>query len=158
MSRSVREQLQVYYDDDTVDLLLPKVYAFRSLHTHGRALNGLVFRAVDDPEAYRRHEGELITGIALGWNFGDGHLGDESLLAALQSQCHWAPGEVRVVSLESQPIHRQTQAYRITDAATGLVEAGTVRVRDMVERQPWLADHELPFPVEVTTPRREGAG
>src|SRR5690606_25960464 len=48
-------------------------------------------------------------------------------------------GEVRVVLLDAQPIHRQTQPYRLVDAATGEFERGYVRVADMVVRQPWDA-------------------
>lgn len=90
-------------------------------------------------------EGELIAGVVLGYNFGDGHFHDERLLAAVQERCHFEPGEVRVVVLESQPAHVQRQRYRIYDAATGLVEEGSVSVADMVERQPW--DGADPFPV-----------
>jgi hypothetical protein len=60
------------------------------------------------------------------------------LLGAIQERCGFAEGELRVVMLESQPIHRPLQHYRIVDAATGVVEAGYVRVADMTRRQPWL--------------------
>jgi len=51
--------------------------------------------------------------------------------------------------LESQPAHIQKQHYRIHDAATGLVEEGWIRVRDMIERGPWL-EESFEFPVEIT--------
>ena len=95
--------------------------------------------------------------MVLGWNFGEGHLHDEQLLAAVQERCGFAEGELRVVMLESQPIHRQSQRYRIVDAATGLVESGSVAVADMVSRQPWLGDAAIPVlvdpPVRQSTPR-----
>ena len=47
------------------------------MHSHGRALNGLLPRAVDDVEAYDVREGELIAGVVLGYNFGDGHFHNE---------------------------------------------------------------------------------
>jgi len=53
------------------------------------------------------------------------------------------------VTLESQPAHLGTQLYRIFDACDGLVEQGTVEVRDMVVRQPWLGGSD-PFPVRVS--------
>ena len=59
-------------------------------------------------------------------------LHNEQLVAALQKRCHFEPGEVRVVMLDAQPIHRQTQQYRLVDAATGEFERGYVRVADMV--------------------------
>ncbi len=148
-ARIVVEQLTRVYDRELAELLLAKGLAFRSMHSHGRALNGLVQRAVDDVEAYHVREGELISGVVNGWNFGDGHLHDHQLLAAVQERCGFGPGEVRVVTLESQPAHVQTQHYRIYDAATGLVEEGYVKVADMVSRQPWLGP-DGSFPVEVT--------
>ena len=87
------------------------------MHSHGRALNGLLPRAVDDVEAYDVREGELISGVVNGWNFGDGHFHDQQLLEAVQERCGFEPGEVRVITLESQPAHIQRQRYRIYDAA-----------------------------------------
>jgi transmembrane protein DUF3556 len=146
----VVEQLTRVYDRETAELLLGKGLAFRSMHLHGRAINGLLPRAVADVEAYNVREGELISGVVNGWNFGDGHLHDEQLLAAVQERCQFKAGELRIITLESQPAHVQRQRYRIFDAATGLVEEGFVQIADMVERHPWL-DESWEFPVEVTT-------
>jgi len=146
----VTEQLADFYDPELVEVLIYKGLAFRSMHSHGRALNGLVQRAVDDVEDYEVREGELVAGVVLGYNFGDGHFHDQRLLAAIQERCRFGPGELRVVVLESQPAHLRRQRYRIFDAATGLVEEGWVSVADMVERQPWL--DQRPFPVEITSP------
>jgi hypothetical protein len=143
----VTEQLAKTYDAEMVDVLLHKGLAFRSMHSHGRALNGLVQRAVEDVEDYDVREGELVAGVVLGYNFGDGHFHDQRLLAAIQERCRYEPGEVRVVVLESQAAHVQRQRYRIFDAASGLVEEGWVDVADMVGRQPWLDGQ--PFPVEA---------
>jgi hypothetical protein len=144
-ARVVVEQLARVYDRDTAELLLAKGLAFRSMHSHGRALNGLLPRAVDDVEAYHVREGELISGVMNGWNFGDGHLHHHQLLEAVQERCGFAEGELRVITLESQPAHVQRQRYRIWDAAEGLVEEGYVDVAEMAKRQPWLSDE--PFPV-----------
>jgi hypothetical protein len=144
----VGEQLAKFYDRDTVELLLYKGLAFRSMHAHGRALNGLLSHAVDDVEQYDVREGELIAGVVLGYNFGDGHFHNEQLLAAVQEKCNFAAGELRVIMIESQPAHLQRQHYRIYDAAEGLIEEGYVKVADMVVRQPWL-DETGAFPVEV---------
>jgi hypothetical protein len=138
-------QLSKLYGEQVADLLLYKGLAWRAMHTHGRALMGLLPRAVPDLDAYTIREGETIAGMVVGWNFGDGHLHDESLLRAVQERCGFAEGDLRVVMLESQPIHRQRQHYRIVDAATGLVEEGYVDVAEMVSRQPWLdADGTIP--------------
>ncbi|MBA3867465.1 MAG: DUF3556 domain-containing protein [Solirubrobacterales bacterium] len=143
------EQLVKFYDRETAELLLYKGLAFRSMHSHGRALNGLIPRAVEDVEEYRVREGELVAGVVLGYNFGDGHFHDHRLLAAVQERCEFEPGELRVITLESQPAHVQRQHYRIFDAATGLVEEGWVDVADMVCRQPWLDGQPFPTAASV---------
>jgi hypothetical protein len=148
----VIEQVSRIYDRETAELFLYKGLAFRAMHSHGRALNGLLARAVDDVEAYDVREGELISGVVNGWNFGDGHLHDHRLLAAVQERCGFQPGDLRVVTLESQPAQVQRQRYRILDAADGVIEEGWVDVADMVERLPWLGG-SWDFPVEVTRER-----
>ena len=113
-------------------------------------------RPVGDVEAFDVREGELISGVVNGWNFGDGHLHNKQLLDAVQERCAFEPGELRIVTLESQPAHIQRQRYRIYDAATGLLEEGWVDVADMVARGPWL-EESWEFPVEVTGPPSAGA-
>ncbi|HEX6782735.1 MAG TPA: DUF3556 domain-containing protein [Solirubrobacterales bacterium] len=141
----VTKQLESFYEQDMIDVLVYKGLAFRSMHSHGRALNALTVRAVEDVEAYDVREGELVAGVVLGYNFGDGHFHDHRLLAAVQERCGFGPGELRVVTLESQPAHVQRQRYRIWDAADGLVEEGFVEVAEMVARQPWLAGDPVPL-------------
>lgn len=138
-------QLERYYGSkEAAQIPLYLGYAFRSFNTHGRALFTLAHRAMTgyDEAEYTITDGERICSTALGWNFGDGHLHNEQLIEALHQRCGFEPGEVRVVLLDAQPIHTQTQRYRLVDAATGEFERGTVRVEDMVTRQPW--DDELP--------------
>ncbi|HEX6456687.1 MAG TPA: DUF3556 domain-containing protein [Solirubrobacterales bacterium] len=145
----VGEQLKKFYEPELIDVLLYKGLAFRSMHSHGRALNALTARAVEDVDAYDVREGELVAGVVLGYNFGDGHFHDQRLLAAVQERCRFAPGELRVVTLESQPAQVQRQRYRIWDAAAGLVEEGWVDVADMTCRQPWLGDEDAAaFPIQ----------
>src|SRR5690606_25649442 len=68
----LHDQLGRFYDRKTAVGLVGKVVAFRLMHLAGRALCRLVPRAVDDPHEYEWVDGELIAGLALGWNFGDG--------------------------------------------------------------------------------------
>lgn len=137
-SALVINQLARFYDQSTADIVADKVPgAFRAMHLHGRALNGLVYRAVEHVADYSIRDGETIAGPLIGWNFGEGHLHNEQLLAAVQRRCHFAEGDLRVIVLEGQPIHRKEQAYRIIDAKSGLIEAGYVAVADMLSRQPW---------------------
>jgi hypothetical protein len=148
----VTRQLQEFYEQDMIDVLVYKGLAFRSMHSHGRGLNALTARAVEDIEAYDVREGELVAGVVLGYNFGDGHFHDHRLLAAVQERCGFVPGELRVVTLESQPAHVQRQRYRIWDAADGLVEEGWVDVAEMVKRQPWLGDDPVPLQPDAVVP------
>lgn len=122
--------------------------AFRGMNTHGRALYTLVHRALAgyDEDDYNLCEGETLCAMVLGWNFGDGHLHNECLVEALQERCGFEPGDVRVVILDAQPIQKQTQEYRLLDAATGEFERGYVNVADMANAQPWVDD--LPIHVQ----------
>jgi hypothetical protein len=151
-ARVVGEQVGEIYDPETAGFLLNKGLAFRAMHSHGRALNALLPHAVDDVEAYDAREGELISNVVNGWNFGDGHFHGRQLLEAVQERCDFAPGEVRVIELESEAATSGRQRYRIYDAATGLLEEGSVAVADMIVRQPWL-EESWEFPVEVTHSR-----
>lgn len=143
-------QLAKLYGPEIAEMMLEKGQAWRSMHTHGRALNGLVTRAVDNENTYTVRDGEFVAGPTLGWNFGEGHLHNEQLLTALQRRCRFEEGELRVVVLESQPMHRQHQAYRIVDAKTGVIEEGYVLVADMLTRQPWPEPDDC-FPVHLTS-------
>lgn len=149
-SRLQKTQLTTLYGEEMAELLMQKAVVFRSMHHHGRALLGLLPRAVDDDLGdYDIREGEFVAGTVLGWNFGEGHLHDDRFVAALQQRCGFAPGEVRVVFLESQPIQTQRQRYKIIDAALGVIEEGWVSVKDMCDRQPWL-DDDGSIPAHVT--------
>ncbi|GLP74098.1 membrane protein [Mycobacterium antarcticum] len=139
---------RIYGSPEQALVMLHSGYAFRAMNTHGRALFTLVHRAMADGDEadYVVTEGERLCSTAIGWNFGDGHMHNEQLITAMQERCHFDPGEVRVVLLDAQPIHKQQQEYRLVDAATGEFERGYVRVADMVTRQPWADD----VPVHVT--------
>jgi hypothetical protein len=154
-SALVATQLAKLYDPKTAEIMIDKVGAFRAMHAHGRALNGLLPRALaagTDEADYKVREGEIVAGPLVGWNFGEGHLHNEQLIAAVQRRCQFADGDVRVIILEGQPIQTQRQAYRIVDAKTGVIEEGFVNVEDMLGRQPWPEPGDE-FPVHVTTQR-----
>jgi hypothetical protein len=133
----VQEQLATLYDEETIVAVLSKVMAFRAMHLHGRALQLLLPRAVENIDEYEYLDGELVAGVVLGWNFGEGHLHQMQLLESLQRQCRFAEGEVRCVFVESQPMGRPGLAWTIADAAMGVREKGTIPVRDLLALQPW---------------------
>lgn len=135
-----QSQMERFYGSpENAMMYLYMGYAFRGFNSHGRAMFSLAHRAMADgkEDDYLLLDGERICSTALGWNFGDGHMHNEQLIAALQKRCQFEPGEVRVVLIDAQPIHRQRQEYRIVDAATGELERGHVLVSDLVTRQPW---------------------
>jgi len=150
-------QLEKFYGStEAAQIPIYMGYAFRAFNTHGKALFTLAHRAMkgQNEDDYSVTDGERICSMAIGWNFGDGHMHNEQLITALQARCHFEPGEVRVVLLDAQPIHRQTQRYRLVDAATGEFESGFVDVAEMVIRQPWDDD----VPVHVERGDRPGVG
>jgi hypothetical protein len=153
-------QMERYYGSpETAQMYLYMGYAFRGFNSHGRALFTLAHRAMagHNEDDYVLTDGERIVSTAIGWNFGDGHMSNEQLVAALQTRCHFEPGEVRIVMLDAQPIHHQTQNYRLVDAATGEFERGYVKVADMVTRQPWDDDVPVHGVETASDKRREHA-
>ncbi len=141
------KQIEKFYGADDADVPKELALAFRVMFANGRGLLTLLKRAipVGREDDYAILEGEQFCAYAIGWNFGDGHLHNEQLIAALQNRCHFEPGEVRVILLDGQPIQTPTHEYRLVDAATGEFERGTFRVADTCARQPWQDD----VPVQV---------
>ena len=133
----IYDQLERFYDRKTAVGLVSKVMAFRAMHLHGRALGILLPKAVKRLDDYEYLDGELVAGMVLGWNFGEGHLHHEALLSAVQQQCQFEEGELRAIFVESQPLGRRTLQFRIHDAKRGLLEQGSLDVRELRHRQPW---------------------
>lgn len=136
------KQLQQMVGAENADVAMHRGLAFRAMYAHGRAVVTLLNRVMPAGREsdYAVIEGEMMAAYALGWSFGDGHLHNESLLRALHTRCRFEPGEVRVIMIDGQPIHRQRQEYRLVDAATGEFERGTFDIADLVIRQPWQDD------------------
>jgi hypothetical protein len=131
------KQLAHYFDERTSAGALSKVPAFRAMHLHGRALHDLIPLAVDDESKYTTYDGEIIAGMVLGYNFGDGHLHGRRLLEAIQERCSFAPGELRHVYIESQPLGGSALRWQIRDAAEGLLHEGETSIETLKGRQPW---------------------
>lgn len=131
------KQLAVLYDEDTIAALLAKVVAFRHMHILGRALHQLVPRAVEDVDAYEWIDGEIVAGLVVGWNFGEGHLSNDQLMRAVQEQCFFEEGELRCICVESQPLFGRDVAWSVHDARTGPIAAGIIDVYTLAELHPW---------------------
>ena len=135
---TMREQLGTILDDEeTLEVALALSMSHRCMHLEGRPLLDALPRAVEDIEDYEWLEGEVLGGSVIGWNFGDGHLNDTQLLEAIQAQCDFEEGELRVVMVESQPLFGRTMKWKIVDAKSGLVEEGETAIEPMRALQPW---------------------
>ncbi len=117
---------------EIAEITMQQTLAWRSMHSQGRGLFSVLYRALPDIETRTIREGEFACNSVIGFNFGDGHLHDESLIRALQSRCHFAPGEFVVVWVESQAIHADFQEYKVIDAARASSSG-----EDGASRMPW---------------------
>ena len=135
---TMREQLEKMLPDATaVETALALSLSHRFMHLEGRPLLDALPRAVDDIDEYEWMDGEVLGGMVLGWNFGDGHLNGMQLLDGVQEQCGFEPGELRVVIVEAQPLFGRTMRWKILDAASGLLEEGKTEIASMRALQPW---------------------
>ena len=133
----LREQLQRLAPQDAANMD-SRGFAFRSLHLQGRALGLLIPKAIDRPfEEYTYNDGENIASSVLGWNFGEGHLCNDALLTRIQDVCAFEEGELRVITVESQPLLGSSLAWRIFDAKRGQLDAGEVSLAELKRRAPW---------------------
>ena len=139
------------YDREWADVTMQLTIAWRTMHSQGRGLFSLLLRHLPDIDTRTVREAEFVCNSLIGFNFGDGHLHNEDLIRAVQAQAGFEPGELVVVWVESQPVHRSDQAYQVIDAALGVIERGTWQVADAVAEQPWLPNG--PIPVQVTWSR-----
>ncbi|WP_067903311.1 DUF3556 domain-containing protein [Nocardia vaccinii] len=142
------------YPPAVAEITMQQTIAWRSMHSQGRGLFSLLLKNIPDIDRWTIREAEFGCNSVIGFNFGDGHLHSLDLINAVQARVGFDPGEWIVVWVESQPIHRDTQEYMVVDAALGVLERGTWRVRDAVEAMPWLPDGPIPHQV---TWRREDA-
>ena len=147
------DQLQAMgYTPEVAEITMQQTIAWRSMHSQGRGLFSLLMRHVPELDRWTVREAEFACNSIMGFNFGDGHFHNEDMIEALQQRCRFEPGEFVVVWVESQPIHKSTQEYKVIDAAVGVVERGTWNVADAVREQPWLPNGPIPTSVTWTRP------
>ncbi|GAA3531903.1 DUF3556 domain-containing protein [Nocardioides daeguensis] len=138
------------YEAGEAEMMIQKALAWRAMHSQGRGLFSVLYEHLDDIESRTVREAEFVCTTLLGWNFGDGHLHDERLIAAVQKRLGLEPGDLVVAYCESQPTpwrRSRPQEYRVIDAALGVVERGSWDVRDCVREQPWLPNGPIPLQV-----------
>jgi transmembrane protein DUF3556 len=141
-------QLTTMYGAEAAEVVLQQALGWRSLHSQGRGLNSVMINQLGaDIDTYTLREAEFSCNAITGFNFGDGHFHDDSLIEAIQRRCRFTPGEFIVVWVESEAVGSGRQEYWVMDAAVGIVERGSWAVADAVEEQPWLPNG--PIPVRV---------
>jgi uncharacterized membrane protein YkgB len=150
---SVDQYIAFGWEPLVAEIFAQQVTAWRAMHSQGRGLYSVLLKCLPDIDSRTVREGEMSCNTIIGFNFGDGHLHNEDLIRAIQSEAQFEPGEFVVAWVESQPIHRKTQEYKVIDAALGVIERGTWNVEDLVNEQPWLPNG--PIPLNVTWVRPE---
>jgi hypothetical protein len=142
-------QLAETYGAEAAEVVMQQTLGWRSLHSQGRGLNSVMLNQLgDDIDTYSLLEAEFACNAIIGFNFGDGHLHDDKMIAAIQKRCSFEPGEFIVVWVESEPVGSGGQRYWVMDAAVGIVERGSWAVKDAVAEQPWLPDGPIPTRVD----------
>jgi hypothetical protein len=105
-----------------------------------------------------QREGEFLSNVLTGWNFGDGHCLDERLIAGWQERCQYEPGDVVAVFTESQSDVQQDHAVPRDRCCAGHVEKGWYHNDDAYNTQPWLPDGPIPHTVTWRMPGYEPQG
>jgi uncharacterized membrane protein YkgB len=152
VTRSSKNQLDQFvdfgYEPQWAEITMQHSIAWRSLHSQGRGLFSVLLKNLPDIDTRAVREGEFICNSLIGFNFGDGHLHNEDLIAAVQKEAGFEPGELVIAWVESQAWGSKLQHYKLIDAALGVIERGTWKVADAVAEQPWLPNG--PIPTQVT--------
>jgi uncharacterized membrane protein YkgB len=152
VTRSSKNQLDQFvdfgYEPQWAEITMQHSIAWRSMHSQGRGLFSVLLKNLPDIDTRAVREGEFVCNSLIGFNFGDGHLHNEDLIAAVQEEAGFEPGELVIAWVESQGWGSKVQHYKLIDAALGVVERGTWKVADAVAEQPWLPNG--PIPTQVT--------
>jgi hypothetical protein len=146
------DQIEPLFGREISEVFMQKGVAFRMMHPMGRMHMSALMCHTDGLDHRLQREGEFLSNVITGWNFGDGHCCDERLIAGVQEQCQYEPGDVVVAFTESQPAFSKKVQYRVIDAALGTVEKGWYHNDDAYNTQPWLPDGPIPHTVTWVKP------
>jgi hypothetical protein len=146
----VAQLIDYGYEPMEAEIFAQQTVAWRAMHSQGRGLFSVLLKNLPDIDRRTVREAEVVCNTLIGFNFGDGHLHDEDLIEAVQDEAQFEPGELIVVWVESQPIQRRVQHYKVIDPALGVIERGTWNVADTVKEQPWLPNGPIPLNVTWT--------
>ena len=146
------DQLDPLFGKEISEIFIQKAVAFRMMHPMGRMHISALMRHTDSLDDRVQREGEFVSNVLTGWNFGDGHCLDERLIAALQERCQYEPGDVVVAWTESQPAFSKKVQYRVIDAALGTRREGLVPQRRCLRRAAVAAQRPDPAHDHVDLP------
>ncbi len=146
------DQIEPLFGKEISEIFIQKAVAFRMMHPMGRMHISALMRHVPSLDDRIQREGEFVSNVLTGWNFGDGHCLDERLIAGLQERCQYEPGDVTIAFTESQPAFSKKVQYRVIDAALGCVEKGWYHNDDAYNEQPWLPNGPIPHTITWTMP------
>ncbi|MCV7093356.1 DUF3556 domain-containing protein [Mycobacterium interjectum] len=149
-SNQIDQFVAAGYEPTWAEITLQKTIAWRSMHSQGRGLFSLLLTHLPDVDTRTVREGEFVCNSLIGFNFGDGHLHNEDLIKAMQSEAAFEPGECVIAWVESEAFGSGVQHYQLIDAALGVIERGTWKVADAVAEQPWLPNGPIPTQVGWT--------
>lgn len=152
------DQIEPLFGREISEIFIQKAVAFRMMHPMGRMHMSALMCHVDSMDDRIQREGEFVSNVLTGWNFGDGHCIDERLIAGMQERCQYEPGDVVIAWTESQPAFSKKVQYRVIDAALGTVEKGWYHNDDAYAEQPWLPNGPIPHTVTWRLEGYEPAG
>jgi hypothetical protein len=162
VTRTAKNQVDQFiefgYEPNWADVTMQRVISWRTMHSQGRGLFSVLLKNLPDIDSRSVREGEFVCNSLIGFNFGDGHLHDADMIAAVQREAAFEPGELVVVWVESQAWGSKVQHYKVIDAALGVIEQGTWKVTDAVAEQPWLPNGPIPTEVTWSLSEKKSAG
>ncbi|HEU4361831.1 MAG TPA: DUF3556 domain-containing protein [Mycobacterium sp.] len=147
-ANQVDQLVAMGYEPGWAEIMVQRVVGWRSLHSQGRGLLSVLTARFPDIDTRTVREGEITCNSLIGFNFGDGHLHNEDMIRAVQSEAGFEPGECVIVWAESSAFGSDIQHYKLIDAALGVIERGTWKVSDAVQQQPWLPNGPIPLQVD----------
>ena len=114
------------------------------MHSQGRGLFSVLLKHLPDIDTRTVREAEFVCNSLIGFNFGDGHLHDEDLIAAVQREAGFEPGELVVVWVESQPGPARSSTTRSSTPRSASSSAAPGRWPTRSHEQPWLPNGPIP--------------
>ncbi len=106
VTRTAKNQVDQFvdfgYEPQWADVTMQRVISWRTMHSQGRGLFSVLLKTLPDIDSRSVREGEFVCNSLIGFNFGDGHLHDEDMIAAVQREAAFEPGELVIVWVESQ--------------------------------------------------------